>query len=43
MVLNSDGTIKTLGGYSSITSTTGGIGREGVDERMFRLAVRIRF
>ena len=43
MVLNPDGTIKSLGGYTSITSTNGGIGREGIDERMLRLGVRIRF
>jgi hypothetical protein len=43
MVLNGDGTVKSLGGYTSITSTTGGIGREGIDERMLRLALRVRF
>jgi hypothetical protein len=43
MVLNNDGTIKSLGGYTSITSTNGGIGREGIDERMLRLGVRVRF
>lgn len=43
MVLNGDGTIKSLGGYTSITSTNGGIGREGIDERMIRLGIRVRF
>jgi carboxypeptidase family protein/TonB-dependent receptor-like protein len=43
MVLNPDGTIKSLGGYTTITSTNGGFGREGIDERMLRLGVRIRF
>ena len=43
LVLNPDGTIKSLGGYTTVTSTNGGIGREGIDERMLRLGVRIRF
>lgn len=43
MVLNNNGTIKSLGGYTSISSTNGGIGREGIDERMLRLGVRVRF
>ena len=43
LVLNGDGSVKSLGGYTSITSTNGGIGREGIDERMLRLALRIRF
>jgi len=43
MVLNPDGTIKSLGGYTTITSTNGGFGREGIDERMLRLGLRIRF
>jgi hypothetical protein len=42
LVLNSDGTIRSLGGYTVITATTG-VGREGVDERMFRLGMRITF
>jgi Carboxypeptidase regulatory-like domain len=40
--LNPDGSVRSLGGYTEITSTTG-TGREGVDERVFRLGVRIRF
>jgi hypothetical protein len=43
MVLNADGTIKSLGGYTSITSTNGGQGREGIDERMLQLGLRVRF
>jgi hypothetical protein len=43
LILNPDGSIKSLGGYTTITSTNGGIGREGIDERMLRLGVRIRF
>ena len=42
MVLNTDGSIRSLGGYTVITSTTG-TGREGIDERMFRLGLRIIF
>jgi len=42
MVLNPDGTIRSLGGYTVITSTTGN-GREGIDERLFRLGLRITF
>jgi hypothetical protein len=40
--LNPDGSIRNLGGYTEITSTTG-TGREGVDERVFRLGMRVRF
>ncbi|HZQ54252.1 MAG TPA: TonB-dependent receptor [Bryobacteraceae bacterium] len=43
LVLNPDGSVKSLGGYTTITSTNGGIGREGIDERMLRLGLRIRF
>jgi hypothetical protein len=43
MVLNGDGTIRSLGGYSTITSTNGGFGREGIDERLLQLGVRISF
>jgi hypothetical protein len=42
MVLNPDGTIRSLGGYTVISATTG-TGREGIDERMFRLGLRITF
>jgi hypothetical protein len=40
--LNSDGTVRSLGGFTTITSTSG-IGREGVDERVFRFGVRFGF
>lgn len=34
--MHADGTIRSLGGFTEITSTTG-TGREGIDERMCRL------
>jgi outer membrane receptor protein involved in Fe transport len=40
--LNPDGSVKNLGGFGVITSTAG-IGREGVDERVFRFGLRISF
>ena len=40
--LNPDGSIRNLGGYTVITGTTG-TGREGIDERVFRVGLRIRF
>lgn len=40
--LNPDGSIRSLGGFSAITSTTG-VGREGVDERVVRFGLRISF
>jgi hypothetical protein len=41
---NSDGSIKSLGGFGSITSTDGGyLGRSGADERTFRLGLRLSF
>jgi hypothetical protein len=40
--LNPDGSIRNLGGYTEVTSTTG-TGREGVDERVFRVGLRVRF
>jgi outer membrane receptor protein involved in Fe transport len=40
--LNQDGTIRNLGGFTTIT-TTSGIGREGIDERVFRFGVRFGF
>jgi hypothetical protein len=42
MVGNADGSIHSLGGYTEITSTLG-LDREGIDERLFRLGLRIRF
>jgi hypothetical protein len=40
--LNPDGTVRNLGGFTTITSTSG-IGREGVDERVFRFGLRFAF
>ncbi len=40
--LNTDGTIRNLGGFSTITNTVG-VGREGIDERVFRFGLRIGF
>lgn len=40
--LNPDGTIRQLGGYTEITSVRAGA-REGVDERVFRLGLRLSF
>jgi hypothetical protein len=40
--LNSDGSVKNLGGFGVINATTG-TGREGIDERMFRLGLRLSF
>lgn len=39
---NADGTIRSLGGFSTITSTVG-VGREGIDERVVRFGLRISF
>ena len=40
--LNADGTIRNLGGFSSIT-TTANSGRDGIDERLIRFGVRLGF
>jgi hypothetical protein len=41
---NGDGTIRTLGGFGSITSTNAAnLGRAGTDERMYRLGLRLSF
>jgi len=40
--LNTDGSVKNLGGFTTITQTSG-IGRDGVDERVLRFGVRIAF
>jgi hypothetical protein len=40
--LNSDGTIRNLGGFSTITGIRN-TGREGLDERVFRLGLRFGF
>jgi hypothetical protein len=41
-VLNPNGTINNLGGFTVISATTGN-GREGVDQRVFQLALRLSF
>jgi hypothetical protein len=43
MVLGPNGTITSLGGYTTITSTTAPTAREGIDQRVLQLGVRIRF
>lgn len=40
--LNADGSVRNLGGYTVITSTQG-LGREGIDERLFRFGLRMTF
>jgi Carboxypeptidase regulatory-like domain/TonB dependent receptor-like, beta-barrel len=40
--LNPDGTIRNLGGFATITSTANS-GRDGIDERLFRLGLRVAF
>ena len=40
--LNGDGSVRNLGGFTTITSTSG-IGREGIDERVFRFGLRLAF
>lgn len=42
LVLNANGTINNLGGFTVITATTGN-GREGIDQRVFQLALRVSF
>jgi hypothetical protein len=42
LVLNNNGTIANLGGFTVITATTGN-GREGVDQRVIELALRVSF
>lgn len=42
MVLNPDGTIRSLNGYTEITGVTN-TGRDGIDERMFRMGLRLSF
>jgi hypothetical protein len=42
MVLNQDGSIRSLGGYTEITSVKAK-GRDGIDERMFRFGLRLSF
>ncbi|MGH9163648.1 MAG: TonB-dependent receptor domain-containing protein, partial [Vicinamibacteraceae bacterium] len=40
--LNGDGTVQDLGGFSSVTDTANS-GRDGIDERVFRVGVRLAF
>ena len=42
MQLNSDGSIRSLGNFMQITGTTN-TGRDGIDERVFRLGLRLSF
>jgi hypothetical protein len=44
MSLNADGSIRSLGGFSEITSiNANNLGRGSADERLFRLGVRVSF
>ena len=40
MLLNADGSVRSLGGYTEITSLQN-TGRDGIDERVFRLGLRL--
>jgi hypothetical protein len=40
--LNPDGSVRNLGGFSSIT-TTANSGRDGIDERVVRFGLRLGF
>ena len=42
MLLNGDGTIRSLGGYSTITSVKG-TGRDGMDQRVLQFGAHLRF
>jgi len=42
LILNGDGSVHHLGGFSTITSTSS-LGREGIDERQVRFGLRISF
>ena len=42
LVLNTNGTINNLGGFTVVSATTGN-GREGVDQRVIELALRLSF
>ncbi len=42
MTVNADGTVRALGGYTEITGTRD-FAREGIDERQFRLGIRVSF
>ena len=40
--LNPDGSIRSLGGYTEITATRN-IGRDGINEKVFRFGLRLSF
>lgn len=42
LILNADGTIRSLNGYSEITGIRN-VGREGIDQRIFRFGLRLGF
>ena len=42
MVLNADGSIRSLGGYTEIT-TVKAKGRDGIDERVVQFGIRLSF
>jgi len=42
LVLNTDGTVKNLGGFAQVTSVTNNA-RDGIDQRQFRFMLRISF
>jgi hypothetical protein len=42
LLLNPDGTVKSLGSYTVISATSG-IGREGIDQRVLRFGLRLAF
>jgi hypothetical protein len=42
MTLNTDGSVRSLGGFSSVTNVSS-IARDGIDERQFRFGLRIGF
>ncbi len=41
-ILNPDGSVRSLNGFSEVTSTIS-LGREGFDERQFRFGLRLSF
>ena len=40
--LNGDGSVRNLGGFTEITGLQS-TGRDGIDERVFRLGLRVSF
>ena len=42
LMLNGDGSVKNLAGFSQVTSVTNN-GRDGIDQRQFRLMLRVSF